>query len=218
MDVFGDQWKDHPAKIAANWRRLVREEDVVLLPGDFSWAMRLPEAEPDLRFLAELPGRKILIRGNHDYWWASIAKVRAALPAGVFAIQNDHLVVDGFAICGSRGWNLPNGCLPGDDSPKHFARERNRLEISLASAPPDLPKIAMLHFPPTLTCTDDPGFTDILEAHGVQLCVYGHLHGKQDHRLGIQGERNGVQYLLCAADAVNFAPVPLPVESIASTR
>lgn len=209
MDPFGPQWVDHPAKIAEGWRAVVGEDDIVLVPGDISWAMKMPDARVDLAFVAELPGRKVLLRGNHDYWWGAVGKVRGMLPDGMFALQNDHLVLDGVAICGTRGWSIPGaGMLDGDD-PKLFARERGRLEMSLESAPADLPKIAMLHFPPALTYLDDPGFTDLLEKYGVGLCVYGHLHGARDHGLGIGGERHGVRYVLCAADAVDFTPVRL---------
>ncbi|MDP8224626.1 MAG: metallophosphoesterase [Candidatus Lernaella stagnicola] len=216
MDVFGPQWENHAAKIAAKWAEVVAADDVVLLPGDTSWAMRLSEVQPDLAFIADLPGRKILLRGNHDYWWNSINKVRAVLPPGMSAIQNDHLMVNGWAVCGARGWNIPNSGLPGEDDPKIFLRERNRLEMSLNSAPPGAPKVVMMHFPPALAVGDEPGFVDLLERHDVVLCVYGHLHGTRDHALGLQGVRNGVRYVLCAADAVDFTPVRLPLESIAS--
>jgi predicted phosphohydrolase len=209
MDVFGPDWADHAERIAANWRRVVGENDTVLIPGDISWAMKPAGAAPDLKFVGALPGRKILVRGNHDYWWDTIAKVRAALPVGMAALQNDHLLVEGWAICGTRGWNIPGSGQLGPDDPKHFVRERQRLELSLASAPTDAAKIAMLHFPPALVGNDELGFTDILERFGVALCVYGHLHGASDHRLGVQGELRGVRYVLCAADAVDFTPVQL---------
>jgi predicted phosphohydrolase len=211
MDVFGPQWAGHADRIALNWRRTVGDDDIVLVPGDISWAMKPAQAAVDLEFIAALPGRKILMRGNHDYWWQSLAKVRAALPAGMNAIHNDFVAEEGVAICGTRGWNLPGGCLPGGDDPRIFQRERARLELSLAAAPAALPKIAMLHFPPALACGGDPGFTDILERFAVKICVYGHLHGEKDHALGIRGERNGVRYVLCAADAVEFTPVRIDV-------
>jgi len=210
MDLFGPQWEDHPRRIAENWRRVVGENDVVLIPGDISWAMKEEQVRPDLEFIAALPGRKVLLRGNLDYWWHAIGKVRELLPPGLAAIQNDHLVMDGVAICGTRGWNIPGAGQEGGDDPKLYARERGRRVISLASAPAGRPKIALLHFPPLITGSAEAGFTDLLERHGVALCVYGHLHGVRDHRLGLQGERNGVRYILCAADAVDFTPVRLP--------
>jgi len=211
MDQFGAQWINHPQKIAENWRRAVGEEDVVLIPGDISWAMRPREAMPDLAFLAELPGRKVLLRGNHDYWWQSIGKVRSILPVGFQAIQNDCLEIDGWAVCGTRGWNIPGSGLPGNDDPKFYQRERERLGLSLRAAPSGLAKIVMLHFPPYLKSLEHRGFTDLLEKHRVAVCVFGHLHGAADHRLAPDGEKGGVRYVFCAADAVDFTPVRLPL-------
>jgi hypothetical protein len=162
MDVFGDNWKDHPAKIAANWRRVVGDDDVVLVPGDISWAMRLEEAAEDLRLLRELPGRKVLLRGNHDYWWSAIGKVRAALGAGMAALQNDALQVGRYVLFGARGWRAPGerparydaepeggggggggggtaeggarGHYQKSDDEKIFWREVERLKLSLAAA------------------------------------------------------------------------------------
>jgi predicted phosphohydrolase len=212
MDIFGEAWRGHVERLAANWRRVVTDDDVVLVPGDISWAMKLAEAAPDLQWLAALPGRKVLLRGNHDYWWEAIGKVRAALPARMIALQNDHVVLDGVVIGGARGWNLPTADGAGDNDARIYARERQRLAMSFEKAPPDLPRIAMLHFPPALNGADDPGFTDILERLGVRVCVYGHLHGASDHRLGLQGEQRGVRYVLCAADAIDFTPVRLALE------
>jgi hypothetical protein len=211
MEKFGEQWRDHPTRIADNWRRTVGADDVVLIPGDISWAMRLDAVQPDLLFLAQLPGRKVLLRGNHDYWWQSLAKVREALPPGFFAIQNDHVLLDGVAICGARGWSLP-GAGEGrtDEDQKIYLRERRRLDLSLSSAPPDARKVAMIHFPPVGLSGQEKGFGDLLQQYQVELCVYGHLHG-DDHRLALRGEHDGVFYVFCAADAVDFTPVRLPL-------
>jgi len=209
MDRFGEQWRDHIQKIQDRWRALVKDSDVVLVAGDISWAMRLREALPDLMLLHQLPGRKILIRGNHDYWWQSIRQVRAALPEGMFALQNDHLVFDQVAICGARGWNIPIPDSPTfEDDQRLFMRERQRLDMSLRSVPRDLPKIAMLHFPPISATGSGLGFGDILEQNQVQVCVFGHLHGS-DHAWAFSGEMNGVRYIFCAADAVGFTPTPV---------
>ena len=107
MDIFGDNWRQHDKQIADNWRQVVSDDDVVLVPGDISWAMRMQDALPDLELLGSLPGRKILLRGNHDYWWSSISKVRAMLPDGMFALQNDALVLGDFVFYGARGWRVP---------------------------------------------------------------------------------------------------------------
>ena len=119
MTVFGAGWEGHPEAFFRGWREVVGEEDLVVVPGDISWAMRLSEAIPDLLDLARLPGRKVLLKGNHDYWWPSISRLRAALPPGMYALQNDALVVDGVAVAGTRGWQYPPQ-RPEDE--KVFAR------------------------------------------------------------------------------------------------
>jgi len=207
MDMFGERWRNHSEKINENWRKTVTDDDIVLVPGDISWALKLDEVRQDFDFLAQLPGRKVLIRGNHDYWWDSISKVREILPPGMFALQNDHLVFDGVAVCGARGWNLPvQNDQDYERDKRIFLRERNRLALSLQSAPADLPKIAMLHYPPCYHHQEEVGFCDILEKFKVELCVFGHLHG-EDHRLALRGRHNNVNYVFCAADAVDFTPV-----------
>ncbi len=206
MDIFGPNWDDHAARLEAAWRAAVQPEDAVLLPGDISWAMSLNEAKADLAFLAALPGTKVLLRGNHDYWWNSISKVRAALPAGMHAVQNDSLVLGGMAVLGTRGWVCPGSALfdPVADQ-KLYERELIRLELSLKSAPVGLPKLCMLHYPPFNERRQQSGFTELLEAHGVERVVYGHLHGKAC-RNAFEGQRNGVEYILCSADHLEFIP------------
>lgn len=211
MDVFGDAWLDHPRRIAAAWRELVEHEDVVLMPGDLSWAMTLEEAREDLAYLGELPGTVILIKGNHDYWWGSISQVRRALPPNVRAIQNDHVPLPGGgAICGTRGWTVPGTAGFTEADEKVYLREIQRLELSLKSAARAglAVSCAMLHYPPTNERHEPSGFTELLERHGVPLCVYGHLHG-QARRGALTGERRGVRYELVACDAVGFRPVQI---------
>ena len=206
MDIFGPNWDNHAARLEAAWRAAVRPEDAVLLPGDISWGMSLDEAKADLAFLAALPGTKVLLRGNHDYWWNSISKVRAALPGGMHAVQNDSLVLGGVAVLGTRGWVCPGSTLfdPAVDQ-KLYERELIRLELSLKSAPAGMPKLCMLHYPPFNERRQQSGFTELLEAYGVERAVYGHLHGKAC-RNAFEGIRNGVEYTLCSADHLEFAP------------
>ncbi len=206
MDIFGPNWDNHAARIEAAWRASVDPQDAVLLPGDISWAMNLEGVAADLAFLAGLPGSKILLRGNHDYWWNSISKVRAALPPGMRALQNDSLELFGMAIVGTRGWICPGSALfdPAQDQ-KLYEREVIRLELSLRSAPPGLPKLCMLHYPPFNERRQQSGFTDLLESYGVGRVVYGHLHGKSCKN-AFEGLRNGVEYILCSADHLGFAP------------
>lgn len=210
MDIFGAAWKDHPEKIRAAWRDLVSDDDVVLVPGDISWAMTLQEAEDDLAYLGELPGRIIMIRGNHDYWWDGIGKVRRALPPNVSAIQNDHVMLNGeWAVCGTRGWTVPGGSGwdEANDAPI-YDREQLRLEMSLNSAVKAGARhiIVMLHYPPVNDRHEPSGFTRLLEQFPVVHCVYGHLHGAAQ-RGALSGTRNGVKYQLVACDAIGFRPL-----------
>ena len=203
MDVFGEHWKNHFERIKADWNARVRQGDLVLLPGDLSWAMRLEEAIEDLNSIAALPGTKLILRGNHDYWWSSIGRVRRALGDNTFALQNDSLLLNGRLYAGSRGWNIPTADSTEDDA-RIYNRERMRLEMSLKSArakDADAPITVMMHYPPL---TDEqPGFSDILEAYGVQDCVYGHLHGAGLYG-AVRGERRGVRYHQVSCDGLDF--------------
>lgn len=205
MDVFGEAWRGHAEKLERNWRERVKEDDLVLIPGDISWAMQLSAALPDLSFIGNLPGRKILLKGNHDYWWSAIGRVRSNLPEGMRALQNDSIVEDGIGICGSRGWLCPGSNNFNAEDQKIYLRELDRLSLSLASLPAVETKIAMLHFPPFLDKEKGSGFTERLEDAGVQIVVYGHLHGEAN-RYAFEGERNGITYHCVAADKLDFAP------------
>ena len=205
MDVFGEAWRGHAEKLERNWRERVQADDLVLIPGDISWAMQLSAALPDLSFIGNLPGRKILLKGNHDYWWSAIGRVRSNLPEGMRALQNDSIVEDGIGICGSRGWLCPGSNNFNAEDQKIYLRELDRLSLSLASLPAVETKIAMLHFPPFLDKEKGSGFTERLEDAGVQIVVYGHLHGEAN-RYAFEGERNGITYHCVAADKLDFAP------------
>lgn len=210
MDIFGEGWTDHPERIRQAWQAQVGPDDVVLVPGDISWAMTLEQAREDLAYLGSLPGTIVIIRGNHDYWWSAIGKVRKAVPERVFALQNDHFPLPGgMAVCGTRGWDLPQeGSDPHDLAV--YRREVGRLELSLQSAVRAglRPYVAMLHYPPTTRDGQPTEMTALLEAYGVSICVYGHLHGPA-RRSAVHGTVRGVTYRLVACDAVGFAPVYL---------
>ena len=205
MDVFGEAWRGHAEKLERNWRETVAQDDLVLIPGDISWAMQLSAALPDLSFIGDLPGRKILLKGNHDYWWSAIGRVRASLPAGMRALQNDSIVENGVGICGSRGWLCPGSSNFSQDDEKIYLRELDRLTLSLQSLPPVETKIAMLHFPPFSDKDRASGFSERLEAAGVTIAVYGHLHGEAN-RYAFEGEKNGITYHCVAADKLDFTP------------
>jgi len=216
MEIFGELWKDHPARMAAAWDQRVGSDDVVLLPGDLSWARDLDEAAPDLRWIGQRPGRKLLLRGNHDSWWSGLAKVRAALPAGCDLLQNEAVQLGGWVVVGSRGWTDPDDPQSSPADARVFARELDRLRLSIADADRRFgrvaPRLAMLHYPPRLRGREPSAVVPILEAAGVSICVYGHLHG-EDHRLAVSGEKRGIEYFFVAADAVDFAPQPIaPLE------
>lgn len=208
MDVFGAHWDHHMDTIRENWLAMVKPSDTVLIPGDISWAMQLDDARDDLRMIAELPGTKVLLRGNHDYWWSSISRLRAVLPEGMIALQNDSIELGGAAVCGTRGWTFPTVQFPLDEQEtKVYRRELIRLQITLeAAGKHGLPVIAMTHYPPLLTDYRDTEFTAIMEQYGVKLCVYGHLHGI-GIRSGFTGMHNGVEYRLVSCDSIDFSPV-----------
>ncbi len=204
MDIFGEHWANHVERICADWRARVAAADIVLLPGDLSWAMHLEEARDDLAMIGALPGRKILLRGNHDYWWNSIGRVRRMLEAGCFAIQNDSLFLDGFLFAGSRGWVIPADEAADSDDARIYRRERQRLEMSFRNArqkSADAPLIAMLHYPPR--SETQTGFSDILKAYGARHVVYGHLHGMGLHG-AIVGEVDGIEYHQVSCDGLGF--------------
>lgn len=205
MDVFGPHWERHFERISEAWREQVQDGDTVLIPGDISWAIRQEQAEADIKAIACLPGRKILLRGNHDYWWNSLSKLRAILPDGMYALQNDCIVMDGVAFSGSRGWVCPGSNGFSQEDEKLYQRELIRLSMSLEKAQKDAVKVCMLHFPPFNEKRQSSGFTELFEKHGVHTVVYAHLHGRACKN-AFEGERNGVRYLLCSADHLQFAP------------
>ena len=203
MDVFGAHWANHFDKISEDWRARVRNEDIVLLPGDLTWAMHLEEAMEDVRRVGEMPGKKLILRGNHDYWWSAIGRVRRALPENMFAIQNDAMLLDGILFAGTRGWTSPGADADPDDV-RIYNRERLRLEMSMKAArriDANAPIVAMLHYPPLMESAK--GFSDILENYGVADCVYGHLHGASIAG-AVRGLRGGVRYHQVSCDGLDF--------------
>lgn len=205
MDIFGAHWRGHWDKIRLDWRSKVADEDLVLVPGDVSWAMKLEDAAQDLAELDELPGRKIIIKGNHDYWWPSLTKLRQALPDSVMALFNDCAVFDGFAVCGTRGWVCPSEPLSAADE-KIYRREVGRLETSLKcakAAAPQKPILAMMHYPPFNERREESGFTRLLEEYGVSCAIYGHLHGPSLRNV-FEGDLRGVRYHLVSCDYLDF--------------
>jgi uncharacterized protein len=206
MSVFGGNWTGHPDIFFEEWRKTVLPDDLVLIAGDISWGMRLQDALPDLEDIDKLPGQKIIIRGNHDYWWGSISKVRAALPKTLQALQHDSLVLGDVAILGSRGWTCPGGEEFTPEDEKIYKRELERLEIAKKSLEGKSYKklVLMLHYPPTNGAFEPSGFTQFIEHLKPDAVVYGHLHGIDLGR--VLRSWNGIPLFYVAADAVRFVP------------
>jgi predicted phosphohydrolase len=208
MDIFGDHWADHWRKIKEDWLERVSDEDVVLVCGDLSWAMRLLEALPDLDEICRLPGKKVLLRGNHDYWWSSITKIQEYLFNQTYILQNNHYVFDDVIIVGTRGWTVPNGSTDKTDKEDEaiYAREAIRLSLSLDGARDKREgkkKIAMMHFPPFNEKRQPSEFTQRFEEFGVDQVVYGHLHG-EGIKAAFNGTINGIEYSLVSCDFTDF--------------
>jgi predicted phosphohydrolase len=227
MDRFGPQWVDHPTTMARNWDALVAPDDLVLVPGDISWARNLEQAAPDLAWLAERPGTKLLLEGNHDYWWSSAAKVRAALPEGMLAVHGDALRIGDVAVGGTRLWDAPGISyhdlilwqgepISAELAPEQeaaaltiYRRQEGRLERALAALDRSAPlRIAVTHYPPVGPGCEPNELTRMFEKAGVEHVVFGHLHALDPARRGeVGGEARGVEYHLTACDFIDFKPV-----------
>ncbi len=205
MDIFGESWENYFEEISADWRQKVSDDDVVLLPGDFSWAMHIEEAVPDFRLVEALPGKKVLLRGNHDYWWNTISQVRSTIPQGFFALQNDCLRFEDVLVCGTRGWVCPDGDNLSEDDKRIYLREQERLKLSLSAMQkmrrPQDRVIAIMHYPPFNGKYDDSEFIKQFIVAEVPTVVYGHLHGK-DCRASLYMKKFGMEFYLTSCDLV----------------
>ena len=205
MDVFPG-WNGYVEKLEANWRKLVKPEDTVVLAGDISWSMRLADTRKDFAFLNGLPGRKLIMKGNHDYWWSTANKMNEFVRAEGFdtlrLLHNNSYTVEGYALCGTRGW-LFDADEPHDE--KVMNREIGRLRLSLQAAEPGKEKLVFLHYPPVYTGADAPEIVAVLKEYGIRRCFYAHLHGKAI-RFAVQGEVDGIRYKLVSADGLQFCP------------
>ena len=206
MEVFGAYWLGHKEKIKNNWLNTVQASDTVIVCGDISWAMGIKNAAEDLAWLAQLPGRKLLLRGNHDYWWSSLAKMQQLYGENFEFLQNDCIMVGDTAICGTRGWVLPSSENFTPEDEKIYKREALRLQLSLEAATKNNPAriIVAMHYPPLFAAEEQTLFTNLLEQYQVQHCVYGHIHG-ENHVLTFEGDRAGVNYKLVSCDTQGFA-------------
>ena len=209
MDIFGENWTDHEEKIFDNWKQLIRENDLVLLPGDISWALKLEDAYYDLKRLDELPGYKIITKGNHDYWWQGPKKLKELNLKTITFIQNNSYVYENIGIGGTRGWISED--YEGFDAQdeKVFNRELNRLVLSLSSIRRDIRvKVAMIHYPPFNMDLTPNKFVDIMAKHNIDICIYGHLHA-EGHRFVVEDKIHGIQFYCVSSDFIDFKPKKL---------
>lgn len=218
MEVFGDRWANYTERLYRNWTHLVAPEDTVIVPGDISWALTLPEAREDLAFIDRLPGKKILMKGNHDFWWSSMKKLESFCEENGFStlsfLYHDACRVEGKIVTGTRGWLWAENTEKADpEGQKILAREALRLEMSLAAArrlreeTPDCEVIAFFHYPPVWNGAVCPALTEPLRREGIRRCYFGHIHG-------VAGARritdDGITYCLTSADALDFTPCFIP--------
>jgi predicted phosphohydrolase len=208
MRIFGDGWDGHFEKIKKDWLQKVAPEDVVLIAGDISWAMKLPDALPDLKLLQELPGKKMFVRGNHDYWWNGITKIRNSAPDDSYVfLQTDAFKVGGTVFVGSRGWTCPGSPDFSEQDEKLYRREAERFRLAFADAKTLLEEgdriVVLMHYPPFSVKNPETEFTKLFEENGVRAVVFGHIHGAAYFPL--RTEKNGVTYYLTACDKVGFA-------------
>lgn len=210
MTVFSG-WDDYVMRLQKQWRQLVTPADTVVLAGDISWAMTLDDALEDFRFLHALPGRKLLFKGNHDYWWCTRRKMDAFFEENALSsltvVHNDAVAVDGrFAVCGSRGWFYDDA----EDNVKILRREAERLRTSIRAAKQtELEPVVFLHYPPLFDGRVCEELTDVLKAEGVRRCYYGHVHGA-GIRQAFEGEWEGITFRLTSCDALRFCPLLIP--------
>ncbi|MDO5517394.1 MAG: metallophosphoesterase [Clostridium sp.] len=209
MDIFGDKWKDHTEKLKKNWMEKINDDDTVLIAGDISWSLKADDSKYDLDWINELPGKKIISKGNHDYWWGSISKLNKMYENTKF-LQNNYYVYDDFAICGTRGWMCPGGdkYKYTEKDEKIYKREQIRLRLSLDAAKKAGYEnlIVMIHYPPTNEKFEESDFIKIFKEYGVKKVIYGHLHGPVLMGNLLNGCFDGIEYILSSADYINFNP------------
>ena len=211
MDIFGPRWQDHAEKIQKNWLSLVTDEDTVVIPGDITWAMTLDEAVEDFRFLSSLPGKKIIGKGNHDYWWQTRKKVEQFFLANGFdslsLLYGDAVKVEDKIICGTRGWYNDGVKIKNCDYEKIVAREAGRLTRSLAAANAlgEGEKIAFLHFPPVFGDFVCRELLDVLHQNEIKRVYFGHIHGV--YNLPPHFDFEGIRFTIVASDYLSFIPM-----------
>ncbi len=224
MAVFGQQWEGYISKMALAWDSTVKAEDLVLIPGDISWALKTKEAHKDLEWIHQRPGKKLMLKGNHDYWWPSSKKLQEILPPSISFIQNNSFDFEDIAIAGSRLWDneefnfndyvefRSNKVAKTEkkyDSKHIFEKEIKRLTISLEQLNTNASiKIAMTHYPPISADLKPSKLSILFEQYGINICVFGHLHNLKPN-LSLFGKKNNIRYILTAADYIDFKPIKI---------
>lgn len=210
MDIFGDNWYKHDEKIKSNWLSKINEEDSVLIAGDISWSLHIEEGLKDIEWIHKLPGTKILVKGNHDYFWTSITKLNNLFSNMKF-IQNNYFAYKDYAICGTRGWiNREISDFTSHDE-KIYNRELIRLKLSLDAAVKDGYRkiIVMVHFPPFTEKLEDNDMTKIFDEYNVEKVIYGHLHGNSAKRMEEVVKKKNIEYIITSCDYINFIPIKI---------
>ncbi len=206
MDIFGENWVNHEEKIKQDWMSKVSREDTVIHPGDFSWAMHLKDTVKDFQFLDSLPGKKILLKGNHEYWWTTVTNMNNFLEENnlknIYFLQNNSYEIEDKIICGTRGWTMLDDTT--ENSKKMIARETQRLELSIQDG---LNKnkeiIVFMHYPPITKQNLNTEFMKILKKYDIKKCYYAHLHSRSIED-AVEGEVKGIEFKLVSADALDF--------------
>lgn len=207
MDEFGGEWVNHTNKLELNWKNTITKNDTVIIAGDISWGLKLEEAMDDLKWIANLPGHKVLIKGNHDLWWNSITKLNLLFENMTF-LQNTCYETEGYCICGSRGWTCPGSDDYTLSDEKIYRREIERIKRSLLAAENKKSNkiIGVTHFPPTNDKCQNSEITKLFAKAQAQYAIYGHLHGDDAYKNGISGNFNGVNYKLVSLDYLKCKP------------
>lgn len=214
MDIFGKTWENYVEKLFENWQRVVKDDDLVVLPGDFSWATYIEQSKKDFEFLDKLNGQKIILKGNHDYWWTTMNKLNTFVKDQNFHsirfLQNNSFLYKDIAICGTRGWNFPSIENFSADDLKIYEREIQRLELSLKDSQKydHKEKFVFIHYPPIAKNILSTRMSDLMKNYGVTKCIYGHLHAAS-HKNAVEGVVDGIEYKLVSCDYIQFTPYKL---------
>ena len=214
MDIFGGRWKNYMERLKYQWDSIVNEKDYVIIPGDISWATYLEEGVADFRFIDTLPGKKIISKGNHDYWWTTNNKLQLFLQKNSFEtisfMHNNSYDLGSVLLCGTRGWSTPGDENFTEEDRKIYNREIQRLELSLMSIPERQGKsvIVALHYPPFNAHGQSTEFINLIRKYEVTYCIYGHLHSEAAKN-AIEGNVDGVEYKMVSSDHLSFKPLLL---------